>query len=65
VATFVSLLAREQIERLPERVREVVEYLKSGLSLNHVQGCLHCFQHICALRDQRQQRASMSDLTAL
>jgi hypothetical protein len=35
----VRLLANEQIERLPERAREVVEYRKSGSRLNHIQGC--------------------------
>jgi hypothetical protein len=39
VTTFVPLLSKEQIDRLPERAREVVEYRKSGLSLNHIQGC--------------------------
>jgi hypothetical protein len=41
---FVPLLDRDQAERLPARAREVVEYRKSGLSLNHIQGCpLDCF----------------------
>jgi hypothetical protein len=39
VTTFVPLLTRDQIDALPPRAREVVEYRKSGLSLNHVQGC--------------------------
>ncbi len=47
--TFVPLLTREQVEALPERAREVVEYRKSGLSLNHVQGCpldcAYCVRH--------------------
>ncbi|MDX6331486.1 MAG: hypothetical protein QOI83_3869 [Streptomycetaceae bacterium] len=37
--TSVPLLSSDQIGRLPERAREVVEYRKSGLSLNHIQGC--------------------------
>lgn len=42
--TFVPLLSPDQIAALPERARQVVEYRKSGLSLNHVQGCpLDCF----------------------
>ncbi len=32
--TRVALLSRDQIDKLPERAREVVEYRKSGLSLN-------------------------------
>lgn len=39
VSTFIPLLSRKQLERLPQRAREVVEYRKSGLSLNHIQGC--------------------------
>ena len=39
VSTFVPLLSRKQMDWLPERAREVVEYRESGLSLNHIQGC--------------------------
>ena len=39
MSKFVPLLDREQAARLPQRAREVVEYRKSGLSLNHIQGC--------------------------
>lgn len=35
MATHVALLSREQIDKLPERAREVVEHRKSGLGLNH------------------------------
>jgi DNA repair photolyase len=69
VSTFVPLLTREQIDRLPERAREVVEYRKSGLSLNHVQGCpldcAYCIRHTYGLWDQRQPRALMSDVAAV
>jgi len=48
--TFVPLLDREQTGRLPARAREVVEYRKSGLSLNHIQGCpldcAYCIRHL-------------------
>ena len=51
--TFVPLLAPDQLARLPERAREVVEYRKSGLSLNHVQGCpldcAYCIRHTYGL----------------
>jgi DNA repair photolyase len=63
------LLAREQVERLPARAREVVEYRKSGLSLNHIQGCpldcAYCIRHTYGLWDQRQPRALMSDADAV
>ncbi|MGH3974241.1 MAG: hypothetical protein ACRDS9_13085 [Pseudonocardiaceae bacterium] len=58
-----------QIERLPERAREVVEYRKSGLSLNHVQGCplgcAYCIRHTYGLWDQDRPCALMSDADAV
>lgn len=67
--TSVPLLAKAQIDRLPERAREVVEYRKSGLSLNHIQGCpldcAYCIRHTYGLWDQRQPRALMSDVEAV
>jgi DNA repair photolyase len=69
VATFVPLLTEEQISRLPDRAREVVEYRKSGLSLNHVQGCpldcAYCIRHTYGLWDQQRPRALMSDADAV
>ncbi|MEZ0111693.1 DNA repair photolyase [Catenulispora sp. EB89] len=69
MATIVPLLSREQIERLPERARDVVEYRKSGLSLNHIQGCTldcaYCIRHIYELWGQRQPRALMTDAQAV
>ncbi|TDP91806.1 DNA repair photolyase [Labedaea rhizosphaerae] len=64
----VPLLSKEQIARLPERAREVVEYRKSGLSLNHIQGCpidcAYCIRHTYGLWDQRRPRALMTDADA-
>ncbi|MEU4803691.1 radical SAM protein [Actinosynnema sp. NPDC023587] len=69
VATRVALFTREQIDRLPERAREVVEYRKSGLSLNHIQGCpldcAYCIRHTYGLWDQRVPRALMTDAQAV
>jgi DNA repair photolyase len=69
VTTHIALLSREQIERLPARAREVVEYRKSGLSLNHIQGCpldcAYCIRHTYGLWDQRIPRALMSDAAAV
>lgn len=49
VSSLVPLLSRVEMERLPKRAREVVEYRKSGLSLNHIQGCplgcAYCIRH--------------------
>src|SRR6266511_2399057 len=69
VTTFVPLLTKEQIEALPARAREVVEYRKSGLSLNHVQGCpldcAYCIRHTYGVWDMRQPRALMDDASAV
>jgi DNA repair photolyase len=69
VVASVPLLTRDRIERLPERAREVVEYRKSGLSLNHIQGCpldcAYCIRHTYGLWDQRQPRALVSDAEAV
>ena len=67
--TFVPLLSKDQLDRLPERAREVVEYRKSGLSLNHIQGCpldcAYCIRHTYGLWDQRQPRALIADAEAV
>jgi len=69
VSTSVPLLDKEHAERLPARAREVVEYRKSGLSLNHIQGCpldcAYCIRHTYGLWDQRQPRALMPDAEAV
>jgi hypothetical protein len=69
MTTFVPLLSKDQIDRLPERAREVVEYRKSGLSLNHIQGCslgcAYCIRHTYGLWDQDQPAALMSDAEAV
>jgi DNA repair photolyase len=66
---FVPLLSREEVENLPSRAREVVEYRKSGLSLNHIQGCpldcAYCIRHTYGLWDQRTPRALTSDAEAV
>lgn len=69
MASVVPLLTADQIERLPGRAREVVEYRKSGLSLNHIQGCpldcAYCIRHTYGLWDQRVPRALMPDAKAV
>ena len=46
-----------------------MEYRKSGLSLNHIQGCpldcAYCIRHTYGLWDQRQPRALMADAEAV
>ncbi len=60
MATFVPLLSRDQVGQLPGRAGEVVEYRKSGLSLNHVRwppACTCCPTAITsAVRSQRAVR---------
>lgn len=69
MSTLVPLLSRGEMERLPKRAREVVEYRKSGVSLNHIQGCpldcAYCIRHTYGLWDQRQPRAFMTDAEAV
>jgi DNA repair photolyase len=69
VTTSVPLLDADQIARLPERAREVIEYRKSGLSLNHIQGCplgcAYCIRHTYGLWDENQPRALMTDAAAV
>jgi DNA repair photolyase len=69
VTTSVPILTPEQVRALPGRAREVVEYRKSGLSLNHIQGCpldcAYCIRHTYGLWDQRQPRATLSDEEAV
>jgi hypothetical protein len=68
VRTFVPLLEAAQLDRLPARAHEVIEYRKNGLSLNHIQGCpldcAYCIRHTYGLWDQRQPRALMTDAEA-
>lgn len=67
--TPVPLLSSDQITRLPARAQEVVEYRKSGLSLNHIQGCslgcAYCIRHTYGLWDENQPVALMSDTEAV
>jgi DNA repair photolyase len=69
VSVRVALLTKDQLERLPARSRQVVEYRKSGLSLNHIQGCpldcAYCIRHTYGLWDERQPRAIMTDAAAV
>ena len=64
-----NLEAADEIARLPQRARQVVEYRKSGLSLNHIQGCpadcAYCIRHTYGIWDMRQPRALMSDAEAV
>ncbi len=69
MTVVVPMLTKRQVEALPVQAREVVEYRKSGLSLNHIQGCpldcAYCIRHTYGLWDQRQPRALMSDAEAV
>lgn len=69
MSVSVPLLARDQVEQLPDRARQVVEYRKSGLSLNHIQGCpldcAYCIRHTYGLWDARVPKALMTDAEAV
>jgi DNA repair photolyase len=65
VPVTVPLLTPDQIARLPEAARSVVDYRKSGLSLNHIQGCpldcAYCIRHTYGVWEMTQPRALMPD----
>ncbi|MBB2500754.1 radical SAM protein [Amycolatopsis echigonensis] len=67
--TPVPLLSKDRIGLLSESAREVVEYRKSGLSLNHIQGCplgcAYCIRHTYGLWDKDQPVALMPDAQAV
>ncbi len=69
MSNVIPMLTPAQRARLPERAREVVEYRKSGLSLNHIQGCpldcAYCIRHTYDLWDQRQPHIFMNDAEAV
>jgi hypothetical protein len=69
VSTFVPLLSSEQIEALPARVREVVEYEGSDLSLNYNQGCqlgrAYCVRYTYGPWAERAPRSVMPDAEAI
>jgi hypothetical protein len=69
VMTPVPLLSKDRIALLPVRAQEVVEYRKSGLSLNHIQGCslgcAYCVRHTYGLWDENQPVALMTDAQAV
>jgi len=61
--------AEQRRMALPARAGQIVEYRKSGLSLNHVQGCpldcAYCIRHTYGLWDHRQPRPMMTDQEAV
>ena len=67
--TFVPLLTPAERASLSTRAGQVVEYRKSGLSLNHVMGCpldcAYCIRHAYGAWDLRAPRAVMSDVDAV
>ena len=69
MSTVIPLLTPTQRTHLPERAREIIEYRKSGLSLNHIQGCpldcAYCIRHTYSLWDLRQPYALLSDTDAV
>lgn len=59
----------EAIDKINDSLKEVVEYRKSGLSLNHIVGCpldcSYCVRHIFGNFDQRVPQALMTDEDAV
>ncbi|MFE9425248.1 radical SAM protein [Kitasatospora sp. NPDC006697] len=65
----LPLLSPEQIAGLKPELTEVIEYRKSGLSLNHVIGCPldcgYCVRHLFSNFDLKTPRALMSEEAAV
>ncbi len=65
----LSILTAEQVGRLKPKLADVIEYRKSGLSLNHVIGCPlecgYCIRHLYDNFEMKTPRALMSDEDAV
>jgi DNA repair photolyase len=67
--TGLRVLSAAELAGLPPRLRDVVEYRKSGLSLNHVAGCplecAYCIRHEYGAFGMKVPRLLMSDEEAV
>lgn len=65
----LPILNPEQIAGLKPQLADVIEYRKSGLSLNHIVGCPldcgYCVRHLFDNFEMKTPRALMSDETAV
>lgn len=65
----LPILTTEQTGRLKPKLADVIEYRKSGLSLNHVIGCPlecgYCIRHLYDNFEMKTPRALMSDEEAV
>lgn len=65
----LPILTTEQVARLKPKLADVIEYRKSGLSLNHVIGCPlecgYCIRHLYDNFEMKTPRALMSDEEAV
>ncbi|MET9731999.1 radical SAM protein [Streptomyces sp. NPDC006458] len=66
---MLPVLSAEQISTLSPGLADVIEYRKSGLSLNHIIGCPldcgYCVRHLFGNFEMKTPRALMSDETAV
>ncbi|MFF9982842.1 radical SAM protein [Streptomyces erythrochromogenes] len=65
----LPLLSTQQIQALQPNLADVVEYRKSGLSLNHIIGCplecSYCVRHLFKNFEMKTPRALMTDEEAV
>ncbi|WP_433362476.1 hypothetical protein [Streptosporangium sp. CA-115845] len=65
----LPILTPEQVAGLKPQLADVIEYRKSGLSLNHIVGCPlecgYCVRHLFDNFEMKTPRALMSDETAV
>ncbi|AYV32893.1 hypothetical protein EES41_39665 (plasmid) [Streptomyces sp. ADI95-16] len=65
----LQMLTPAQLAVMKPELKEVIEYRKSGLSLNHIVGCpldcTYCVRHLFENFDMKVPRAIMSDTDAV
>ncbi|MFD4933395.1 radical SAM protein [Streptomyces virginiae] len=66
---ILQMLTPDQLSAMKPELKEVIEYRKSGLSLNHIVGCpldcSYCVRHLFANFDMKVPRAIMEDAAAV
>ena len=64
-----SVQLRQAPSDLPQKLRDIIDYRKSGLSLNHVVGCPlncgYCVRHLFSNYEMKQPHAIVDDETAV
>lgn len=66
---FIDIVSIDQLKEINQSLKSIVEYRKSGLSLNHIVGCpldcSYCVRHLFGNFEQRVPKALCSDEMAV